>query len=422
VAARFRPASYRSVTSAPTRTDQETPVEIALSKEDVAFAERMRAFFTSQIPESIRAKGARGEHLGRDDYFTSQRILNEHGLAVPHWPQEWGGQEWTPVQRHLWADEMALAYVPPPIAFNTAMVGPVIATFGSEEQKRRFLPPTANLDIWWCQGFSEPNAGSDLASLKTTAVRDGDEYVINGQKTWTTLAQYADWIFCLVRTNPEAKKQQGISFVLIEMTTPGVTVRPIHLIDGGYEVNEVFFDNVRIPADQLVGEENRGWDYAKFLLGNERTGVAGTGMIKARIARLKRLDARTMSGGRPFLDDPIFRDRLTRLEIETAALEMSVLRVLANETKHPGKPDPVSSLLKLRGSELQQEASELLMDVLGPAGLAYRESAALPEGFSALPEGAVDAYPTYFNWRKASIYSGSNEVQRTIIAKAILKF
>jgi alkylation response protein AidB-like acyl-CoA dehydrogenase len=397
-------------------------VEIALSKQDVAFAERMRAFFTAQVPEEIRAKGRRGEHLQRADYVTTQRILNEHGLAVPHWPQQWGGQDWTPVQRHLWADEMALAHVPPPLAFNTAMVGPVIATFGSDKQKQRFLPPTANLDIWWCQGFSEPNAGSDLASLKTTAVRDGDEYVVNGQKTWTTLAQYADWIFCLVRTNPEAKKQQGISFVLIEMTAPGVTVRPIHLIDGGYEVNEVFFDNVRIPADLLVGEENRGWDYAKFLLGNERTGVAGTGMIKARILRLRKVAAETAADGRRLLDDPMFRARLTRLEIETAALEMSVLRVLANETKHPGKPDPVSSLLKLRGSELQQEASELLMDVVGPAGLAYRESADVAEGFSALPDGAVDAYPTYFNWRKASIYSGSNEVQRTIIAKAILKF
>jgi alkylation response protein AidB-like acyl-CoA dehydrogenase len=397
-------------------------VEIALSKQDVAFAERMRAFFTAQVPEEIRAKGRRGEHLQRADYVTTQRILNEHGLAVPHWPQQWGGQDWTPVQRHLWADEMALAHVPPPLAFNTAMVGPVIATFGSDEQKQRFLPPTANLDIWWCQGFSEPNAGSDLAALKTTAVRHGDEYVVNGQKTWTTLAQYADWIFCLVRTNPEAKKQQGISFVLIEMTAPGVTVRPIHLIDGGYEVNEVFFDNVRIPADLLVGEENRGWDYAKFLLGNERTGVAGTGMIKARILRLRKVAAETAADGRRLLDDPMFRARLTRLEIETAALEMSVLRVLANETKHPGKPDPVSSLLKLRGSELQQEASELLMDVVGPAGLAYRESADVAEGFSALPDGAVDAYPTYFNWRKASIYSGSNEVQRTIIAKAILKF
>ena len=397
-------------------------MDIALSKEERAFGERMRAFFTTEIPEEIRAKGERGETLSREDIVTTQQILNAHGLAVPNWPVEWGGQDWTPVQRHLWAEEMALAHVPPPLAFNAAMIGPVIATFGSEEMKQRFLPPTANLDIWWCQGFSEPNAGSDLASLKTAAVRDGDEYIVNGQKTWTTLAQYANWIFCLVRTDPEAKKQRGISMLLIDMDTPGVTVRPIHLIDGGYEVNEVFFEDVRVPADQLVGEENRGWDFAKFLLGNERTANAGTGLIKSRILRIKKVAAQTSANGRPVLDDPLFRARLTRLEVETTALEMSVLRVLANEGKNPGKPDPVSSVLKLRGSELQQEATELLADVLGPAALAYRESAEVPDGIPAPPDGAVDALPRYFNWRKASIYAGSNEVQRQIIAKAILQF
>jgi alkylation response protein AidB-like acyl-CoA dehydrogenase len=397
-------------------------VDIALGKEDLAFAERMRSFFRTEIPAEIRARGERGEHVTREDFVTTQQILNAHGLAVPHWPAEWGGQDWTALQRHIWAEEMALAHVPPPLAFNAAMVGPVIATFGSEELKQRFLPPTANLDIWWCQGFSEPNAGSDLASLTTRAVRDGDSYVINGQKTWTTLAQWADWIFCLVRTNTEVKQQLGISFVLVDMKTPGVTVRPIRLIDGGYEVNEVFFDDVRIPADQLVGEENRGWDYAKFLLGNERTGVAGTGIIKARIARLKKVAAETTAHGRPLLEDPLFRARLTTLEVETTALTMSVLRVLANEAKHPGKPDPVSSVLKLRGSELQQEATELLVDALGPAALGYRETADVAAGFAALPDGAVDALPTYFNWRKASIYSGSSEVQRSIISRAILKF
>src|SRR6266536_346549 len=360
----------------------------------------MRSFFRTEIPAEIRAKGERGEHLSREDFVTSQRILNAHRLAVPHWPVEWGGQDWMPVQRHIWGEEMTLAHVPAPLAFNASMVGPVIATFGSEQQKARFLPPTANLDIWWCQGFSEPNAGSDLASLKTGAVRVGDEYVVNGQKTWTTLAQWADWIFCLVRTDPEAKKQQGISFLLVDMRTPGVTVRPIRLIDGGYEVNEVFFEDVRVPADQLVGEENRGWDYAKFLLSNERTGVAGTGLIKARIARLKKVAAATMSHGRPLLEDPLFRARLTRLEVETTALTMSVLRVLADEAKHAGEPDPVSSVLKLRGSELQQEASELLVDVLGPAALAYRETPDVPAGFTSLPDGAVDAMPTYLNWRK----------------------
>ena len=296
------------------------------------------------------------------------------------------------------------------------MIGPVIANFGSQELKERFLPKTANCDIWWSQGFSEPNAGSDLASLKTTAVRDGDDYIVNGQKTWTTLAQYGDWIFNLVRTDPSAPKQRGISMLLVDLRSPGVTVRPIHLIDGGYEVNEVFFEDVRVPADQLVGEENKGWSYAKFLLGNERTSNAGVGMIKNRIARVKRLAG-------PLLDDPLLRARVTRLEVETVALEMSVLRVLARESSlPPGTPDPTSSVLKLRGSELQQDASELLVDVLGPAALTYREDDAVPDGFAALPEGAVDAMPTYFNWRKASIYAGSNEVQRGIIAKAILKF
>jgi alkylation response protein AidB-like acyl-CoA dehydrogenase len=391
-------------------------MDLALSKEDRAFAEEMREFYNSEIPADIRARVKRGEEITKEEVVTSQQILNKHGLAVPHWPVEWGGKDWTAMQRHIWAEEMVLNYVPPPVVFNTAMVGPVIATFGNQEQKQRFLPATANCDIWWSQGFSEPNAGSDLASLKTTAVRDGDNYIVNGQKTWTTLGQYGDWIFNLVRTDPTAQQQRGISFLLIDMRSPGVTVRPIQLIDGGHEVNEVFFEDVVVPADQLVGEENKGWTCAKFLLGNERTSNAAIGMIKKRVARAKRLAG-------PLLDDPLFRARVTRLEVETAALEMSVLRVLAREhTLPPGMPDPVSSVLKLRGSELQQDAAELLVDVLGPSALAYREGYDVPEGFAELPEGAVDALPTYFNWRKASIYAGSNEVQRQIIAKAILKF
>ncbi|HZC73377.1 MAG TPA: acyl-CoA dehydrogenase family protein [Jatrophihabitans sp.] len=392
-------------------------MDLALSKEDRAFAEEMRTFFTTEVPADIRDRLARGRHPTPEDVVTSQRILDDHGLAVPHWPVEWGGRDWTPLQRHLWSEEMTRAHVPHPIAFNTAMVGPVIATFGSQELKQRFLQKTASAEIWWAQGFSEPNAGSDLASLKTAAVRDGDDYVVNGQKTWTTYAQYGDWIFCLVRTDSTAQQQRGISFLLIDLRAAGVSVRPIHLIDGGYEVNEVFFDNVRVPADQLVGEENKGWTYAKFLLGNERTGNAGVGMIKNRIARIKRLGADVLER------DALLRARLTRLEVEATALEMSVLRVLAREASLPaGVPDPVSSVLKLRGSELQQDASELLVDVLGPAALPYRESHTAADGFSAPPEGAVDAMPTYFNWRKASIYAGSNEVQRQIIAKAILKF
>lgn len=398
-------------------------MDIVLSKEERAFAEQMRTFFTTEIPAEIREKRSLGAHASKDDIITCQRIMNAHGYAVPHWPVEWGGQDWTPVQKHLWSEEMMLAEVPPPLAFNAQMIGPVIAEFGSQEQKERFLPATANLDIWWCQGFSEPNAGSDLASLKTTAVREGDEYVVNGQKTWTTLGQHADWIFNLVRTDPEAKKQRGISMLLIDMNTPGVTVRPIHLIDGGYEVNEVFFEDVRVPAENLVGEENSGWAQAKFLLGNERTGIVAVGQQKVRIKRIKRIAANTLHNGKPLLESPVFRARLTQLEVELTAIEMSVLRVLNTETKRGhGTPDPVSSVLKIRGTELQQRATELLVDVLGAGDLAYRESGDVPAGFAPLPDGAIDALPTYFNWRKASIYGGSNEVQRTIIAKQILQF
>jgi alkylation response protein AidB-like acyl-CoA dehydrogenase len=389
---------------------------VALSKDDQAFAAQMREFFVSEVPVEIRQRLACGGEPTKQDTVRSQRILNQHRLAVPHWPVEWGGRDWTPLQRHIWAEEMTLAHVPPPLVFNAAMIGPVIATFGSDDLKRRFLAKTANADIWWSQGFSEPNAGSDLASLKTSAARDGDTYVVNGQKAWTTHGQHGDWIFTLVRTNPTVAQQRGISLLLIDMTLPGVTVRPTQLIDGSYEVNEVFFDDVVVPADQLVGAENMGWTYAKFLLGNERTSNAGIGIIKSRIARLKRLAG-------PLLDEPILRSKVTRLEIETTALEMSVLRVLAREaTLPPGTPDPASSLLKLKGTQLQQEASELFVDVLGPSALPYRVSTAQEAGLPPVPEGAVDAMPRYFNWRKATIYAGSSEVQRGIIAKTVLKF
>jgi len=286
------------------------------------------------------------------------------------------------------------------------MIGPVLAAFGSAAQKQRFLARAANLDDWWCQGFSEPDAGSDLASLRTSAVRDGDEFVVNGQKTWTTLGQYGDWIFCLVRTDPEAKKQRGISFLLIDMTSPGVTVRPIELIDGGHEVNEVWFEDVRVPAENLVGELNHGWDYAKFLLGNERVGVAPVGATKRVLAQAKEYAG-------PLLSDPLVAARIATLENELLALELTALRVVANSAD--GKPHPASSVLKLKGSELQQAVSELVVDLAGPASLA---SGAGDD--SALEQWQRRATPTYLNLRKASIYGGSNEVQRQIIAKTIL--
>ncbi len=398
-------------------------MNLSFTPEETAFRERMREFFTTEIPLSIREHIQRGEHVPRADQVRAQQIMNAAGLAVPHWPAAWGGQDWTPVQIYIWQDEMQQACVPPPLGFNANMVGPVIAQFGSEAQKQQFLPATANLDIWWCQGFSEPGAGSDLASLRTSAVRDGDHYVVNGQKTWTTLAQYADWIFCLCRTDPAAKKQQGISFILIDMKTPGITVRPIVTIDGGREVNEVFFDDVRVPVENLVGEENKGWNYAKFLLGNERTGIARVGVSKARIRRIKQLAALERVGDLPLIDEPHFREKIAAVEVELKALEMTQLRVVADEHKREkGKPNPASSILKLKGSEIQQATTELLMDVVGPYVLPYDDS---EDGSNEPPVGpdyAAEAAPTYFNWRKISIYGGSNEIQRNIVAKAILGF
>jgi alkylation response protein AidB-like acyl-CoA dehydrogenase len=384
-------------------------MQLALTEEESAFREEMRTFFTTKIPQEIRDTIAAGRHVGKDGIVETQRILNEAGLAVPNWPVEWGGQDWSPLQRHIWHEEMQLACVPPPLAFNANMVGPVIANFGSEEQKKKFLPATANLDIWWCQGFSEPDAGSDLASLKTKAVRDGDDWVINGQKTWTTLGQHADWIFVLCRTDPEAeRKQKGISFILCPMDAEGVTLRPIELIDGGYEVNEVFFEDVRVPAENLVGEENAGWSYAKFLLGNERVGVAPVGATKRVLASAKQIAQDTGQ-----IEDPLVAAQIIELENELLALELTALRVVANSDD--GKPHPASSVLKLKGTELQQAVSELMVDLSGTLALASGAG----EG-SDVPGFARVAVPTYLNLRKASIYGGSNEIQRQIIASTIL--
>ena len=390
-------------------------MQLELSAEDAAFREEMRAFFTTQVPQDVRdTVAARGE-LSKDQTVRSQRALNAAGLAVPHWPEEWGGRGWSQLRRHIWHEEMQRACVPPPLAFNASMVGPVIAAFGSQEQKERFLPKTANLDIWWSQGFSEPDAGSDLASLRTTAVRDPStgsgqaaDFIVNGQKTWTTLGQHGDWIFCLVRTDPDVKKQLGISFLLIDMTSPGVTVRPIELIDGGHEVNEVWFEDVRVPAENLVGELNKGWDYAKFLLGNERVGVAPVGSTKRVLAQAKEY---AESVG--LLDDPLTTARIAELENELLALELTALRVVAHSTD--GKPHPASSVLKLKGTELQQAVSELIVDLAGPASLASGA-----DQDSDLPDWTRRATPVYLNLRKASIYGGSNEIQRQIIAKTIL--
>ncbi|MDV3133040.1 acyl-CoA dehydrogenase family protein [Mycobacterium sp. 29Ha] len=390
-------------------------MRLALSDEDAKFRDELRDFFTTQVPAEILERARNDELRFPEDMVATQQILNAAGLAVPNWPVEWGGKDWTPLQRQIWSDELRMAHVPEPLAFNASMIGPVIAQFGSQEMKQRFLPPTANLDIWWAQGFSEPEAGSDLASLRTTAVRDGDHYVINGQKTWTTLGQFADWIFVLARTDPDApRKQAGISILLAEMSTPGITLRPIKLIDGSYEVNEVWFEDVRVPADQLVGEENAGWGYAKFLLSNERTGIARIGTTKVWLDDVKRYAATTTigDGDTTLLQDPIFASRIAEAECELLALELTQLRVSGDEGT--GKPNPASSILKLRGSQLQQTVTDLLVEVAGPNALPFGAADA------ASPAWAQHAAPKYLNYRKTSIYGGSNEVQRTIIASTIL--
>ncbi|MFE9785441.1 acyl-CoA dehydrogenase family protein [Nocardia salmonicida] len=388
-------------------------MKLALSPEELAFRDELRHFYTTEIPADIRDRVKHGEDLSREEIVTANKILNDNGLCVPNWPVAWGGKDWTPMQRHIWLDEMQLASVPEPLTFNASMVGPVIAQFGSEELKQRFLPPTAALDIWWCQGFSEPDAGSDLASLRTTAVRDGDSYIVNGQKIWTTLGQYADWIFCLVRTDPNApKKQAGISFLLFDVKSPGVTMRPIKLIDGSYEVNEVFFENVRVPADQLVGEENQGWTYAKYLLGNERTSITGVGKTKVKLGLAKDYARATRTGRGTLLDDPVFAARVAELENELLALELTQLRVVSNSVE--GKPNPASSVLKLKGTELQQAATELLLDIAGADALA------VDADNIASPAWAQHTGPGYLNYRKVTIYGGSSEVQRSIISSTIL--
>jgi pimeloyl-CoA dehydrogenase large subunit len=398
-------------------------MDLRFTDEELKFRDEVRAFIKSSLPESIRQKLIAERHVDKDDLVTWTRILNKKGWAVAHWPVEWGGTGWSAVKQMIFRDEVQQAPAPETLAFGSSMVGPVIYTFGSDAQKKKFLPRIANLDDWWCQGFSEPGAGSDLAGLKTSAKRDGDHWVINGQKTWTTLAQHADWIFVLARTDSSVKKQAGISFILVDMKTPGVTVRPIQTIDGGHEVNEVFFDDVRVPLENLVGQENKGWDYAKFLLGNERNGIARIGISKARVRRIRELASLPTYGDKPMMEDVRFRQKLAMLEVDIKALEMTQFRVISNERKREkGKPDPASSVLKIKGSEIQQATTELLMDVIGPYALPYQEERGGDRWNepTAGPDWAAAVAPTYFNMRKVSIYGGSNEIQRGIIAKAIL--
>jgi pimeloyl-CoA dehydrogenase large subunit len=400
-------------------------MDLRFTPEENAFREEVRTFFKENLPEGIRKKAAEGIRYVKDDIVTWQRILNKKGWAAPHWPKEYGGTGWSPVQLYIFKEEMQQAPAPEPLPFGVSMVGPVIIQFGREDQKKKYLPRILNLDDWWCQGFSEPGAGSDLASLKTSAKRDGDHYIVNGQKTWTTSAQYADWIFVLARTDASAKKQEGITFLLIDMKTPGITVRPIQTIDGSHEVNEVFFDDVKVPVENRIYEENKGWDCAKFLLGNERSGIARVGASKAQVRRLKEIASMERIGDKPLIEDERFAMKIAAIEVELKALEMTQLRVVAAERSRgrSNKPDPASSILKIKGSEIQQNISELLMEAIGPYALPDQFRHTDDDRWNEPPVGpdyGAPLAPQYFNWRKISIYGGSNEIQKNIIAKAIL--
>lgn len=397
-------------------------MDLSFTPEEQAFQADVRSFLASELPPDIAAKARAGQRLGKAEIERWQAILSRRGWLAPHWPVEHGGAGWSAVQRYIFELEMALAHAPSPIPFGLNMLAPVLIKYGSQAQKAHWLGRMLRGEDWWCQGYSEPGAGSDLANIKTTAVRDGDHYVINGQKTWTTLAQHANMMFCLVRTGKSAKRQDGISFLLVDLKAPGVEVRPIITLDGDHEVNEVFFTDVRTPVDHLVGEEHQGWTYAKYLLTYERTSMAGIGASSAGLASLKELARRELKNGRPLADDPLFAARMARVEIELSNLRTTALRVVAAASRGE-VPGPESSMLKIRGTEVRQTISALARRALGAHGR--------PDWSGLLDEGATapgdpdwhDAAvtPTYLNLRKLTIFGGSNEIQRNIITKTTLR-
>ena len=392
-------------------------MDLAFTPEEQQFREDIRAWVKSHLPADISHKVHNALRLSKEDMQRWARILGKQGWLGHGWPEAFGGPGWNAVQKHLFEEECALAGAPRVVPFGPVMVAPVIMAFGNAEQQQRFLPGIASGEVWWSQGYSEPGAGSDLASVKCKAERQGDKYVVNGQKTWTTLGQHGDWIFCLVRTSNEGKPQTGISFLLIDMKSPGVSVRPIVLLDGEAEVNEVWFDNVEVPANNLVGEENKGWTYAKHLLSHERTNIADVNRTKRELERLKRI-----AKAEGLDDDMRFRDEIAKLEIDVVALEMLVLRVLSAEKTGKNSLD-IAGLLKIRGSEIQQRYSELMMLAAGPFSLPFIEEAMQAGWQGDYPGSAVHCAPlasTYFNMRKTTIYGGSNEVQRNIVAQTVL--
>ena len=395
-------------------------MDMEFSPEDLAFQKEVRDFIAENYPAELRGKQDEGEELSKEDFLAWHKVLYEKGWVAPAWPVEYGGTGWTPTQRFIFSEETARADCIRLLPFGLSMVGPVIYTFGTPEQKAYFLPRILSGEDWWCQGYSEPGAGSDLASLRTTAVRDGDDYIVNGQKTWTTLAQHADWGFFLVRTDKEAKAQEGISFLLIDMKSPGITVRPIITLGGEHEVNEVWLEDVRVPVSQRVYEENKGWTCAKFLLAHERTGIAGVAASKRGVEKVKAIARTEVDGDKPLLANPFFKRKVAELEVDLTALEFTELRSLAGPNAGRG-PGPESSLLKIKGSEIQQRLTELTLEAVGHYGAPYFRG--FGEGDNEHPIGpdyAHRAAPTYFNARKTTIYGGSNEIQRNIIAKMVL--
>ena len=396
-------------------------MDLALSPEHKAFADEVRAFARANLSPATRDKTWAGKHYDKEDHVAWQKALGRQGWLPYTWPKKYGGPGWGVTRRFLFENVLAEEGAPRIIPFGVKMVGPVIYTFGSDEQKERFLPGIRSSEVAWCQGYSEPGAGSDLASLRTRAVLDGDHYVVSGQKTWTSFAHWADWIFCLVRTNPDAKAQEGISFLLIDMKTPGVTVRPIVMLDGAHHVNDVFLDNVRVPVANRIGKEGEGWTCAKFLLANERLGIAEVPASKRGVRTLREIARSEPANGGTLADDPAFTGQVADLDLQLQALEMSELRALSTMSLG-GAPGPEVSTLKIRGSEIQQRIAELAMEAVGEyaapyqPGMLFHDSNETPIG----PDHAPPAAPRYFNMRKTSIYGGSTEIQKNIVSKMVL--
>ncbi|MEP6017483.1 MAG: acyl-CoA dehydrogenase family protein [Paracoccaceae bacterium] len=395
-------------------------MDLSYSPQEQAFRSEVKTFLKDDLPPEIADKVRRGVELTKDDMDRWHSILNARGWLAQNWPKSFGGAEWNAVQRHIWEEEAAAANAPRIVPFGLSMLAPVLMKFGSEAQQNHWLPRLLDGSDWWCQGYSEPGAGSDLASLKTRAVRDGDHYVVNGQKTWTTLGQHANMIFCLVRTDPDVKQQEGISFLLIDMGTPGIEVRPIILLDGSHEVNEVWFTDVRVPVENLVGEENKGWTYAKYLLTHERTNIAGVGYSRAGLDNVKRIARSARHNGKPLIQNPHFAARMAQVEIDLSAMATTNLRIISKAAAGDA-PGVEASMLKVKGTIIRQEINDLTRRAVGPYAMPFASEAVegandgVPDPFEAGPVAA-----DYFNNRKLSIFGGSNEIQRGIIAKVKL--